>query len=492
MRLRTRYLLSLLAVGAVMTFPAMFGVRQVGEMRSITLDLRREAAGTLVAAGRLSRERAEVEGLLRTYVAMADPDAGFQVDLRIRVLEEQIDSLRAFGYGPQVEESRLPIAGLRLATDSIRTLVNRRELDAATALLGTRALRLLERMDEGLFQLSEAIGRETTRRVAEAESIASATVATTYVALIVAFLVFALLAWLAARLLSGPLDRLRESMGSMAEGKLETAADPAYYRDDEIGELFRSFHAMTSRLAELDRMKAEFVGIASHDLKTPIDVITGYAELIGEEGTHLTPAHREVLRSLHEQARALGERVNQLIEISRLESRSLRLGLEEINVRHFATTLSKEFGPVAARQGVYLHVSIGRDTPRFVVADPDCLRSDVFSNVLKHAIKFTPQGGTVHTEFRGQSGRLLVEIRDPGPTLPPEDAVHLFDRYFRGRSVSGRVGSGMGLPIARAGIEAHGGRLTVQPVPQGVCFLLDIPLRPMAVHVPTVALARAR
>jgi hypothetical protein len=76
MRLRTRYLLSLLAVGAVMTFPALFGVQQVGNMRSITLDLRREAAGTLVAAGRLSRELADVDRLLRAYVATADADAG--------------------------------------------------------------------------------------------------------------------------------------------------------------------------------------------------------------------------------------------------------------------------------------------------------------------------------------------------------------------------------------------------------------------------------
>lgn len=491
MRLRTRYLLSLLAVGAVMTFPALFGVQQVGNMRSITLDLRREAAGTLVAAGRLNREMADVDRLLRAYVATADPDAGLLVDLRIRVIEEQIDSLRAFGYARQADESRLPVARLRVATDSIRTLVNRRELDAATALLGSRALPLLDSMDNGLFGLSEAIGRETTRRVAAAERIASATVATTYVALIVAFLVFALLAWLAAQLLSGPLDRLRDSMGNVVDGQLETVSDPAYYRDDEIGELFRSFHAMTTRLAELDRMKAEFVSIASHDLKTPINVITGYAELIAEEEVSLTQAHREVLRSLHEQARALGERVNHLIEISRMESRGLRLGLEEINVRHFATSLGKEFGPVAARQGVYVHVSIGRSTPRFVVADPDCLRSDVFGNVLRHCIKFTPQGGTVDIEFRGESGRLLVEIRDPGPALPPEDAVHLFDRYFRGRSVSGRVGSGMGLPIARAGAEAHGGRLTVESVEQGVCFLLDIPLRPMAVPVPTAVLARA-
>jgi signal transduction histidine kinase len=114
----------------------------------------------------------------------------------------------------------------------------------------------------------------------------------------------------------------------------------------------------------------------------------------------------------------------------------------------------------------------------------------VFGNVLSHAIKFSPQGGTVHVDFRGHAGRLLVEVRDAGPALPPEDAVHLFDRYFRGPSASGRVGSGVGLPIARSGVEAHGGRVVVESLDHGACFLIDLPLRPVGAHA-TPARVRA-
>jgi signal transduction histidine kinase len=491
MRLRTRYLLSLLAVGAVMAFPALFGVYQVENLRSIALELRREAASTLVAAGRLSRELADVDRLLRAYVATADMEVGAQVDRRIRVIDDQIDSLRAYGYGPLVDEKDLPVAAFRTAADAVHFAIERNDLDGATDLLGSTVLPVLDRMDQGVLSLSAAIGRETARRVTEAERIATATLTTTYAALVVAFLVFALLAWLAARILSEPLDRLRHSMGNVAEGQPVAAADPACQRSDEIGELFRSFHAMTTRLAELDRMKAEFVGIASHDLKTPINVISGYAELMGEAEANLDAGHRAVLRSLQQQAQTLGERVNHLIEISRMESRGLRLGLEEINVRHFATSLDKEFGPIAAHQGIHLHIHVARNTPRFIVADPDCLRTDVFGNLLSHAIKFSPQGGTVDVGFRGHAGRLLVEIRDTGQALPPEEAIHLFDRYFRDRSVSGRVGSGMGLPIARAGVEAHGGRVAVESLDHGACFLLDLPLRPIAAH-PTTHRVRAR
>jgi HAMP domain-containing protein len=127
----------------------------------------------------------------------------------------------------------------------IHFAIERNDLDGATDLLGSTVLPVLDRMDQGILRLSDAIGRETTRRVTEAEGIATATMTATYTALVVAFLVFALLAWLAARILSEPLDRLRHSMGNVAEGQPVAAADPACQRSDEIGELFRSFHAMT-------------------------------------------------------------------------------------------------------------------------------------------------------------------------------------------------------------------------------------------------------
>lgn len=477
MRLRTRYLLSLLALVAVMAVPAVYGVGRVRALHTIALDLRHHSAGTAIAAGRLSRHIAELDRHQRAYVATGDPDLIDHVNRAIDSIHDQADALAGFGYS-ELTEPRLPVATLRESADSLRALVESGALDHATTYLAAVGRPLLETVDQAILGLSDAIDRDTAARTAEAEEIAADAVAAATTAVLFALLIAVLLAWLAARLLTSPLERLGQAMGAVSDGRLENTADPALARRDEVGMLFRSFHAMTGRLVQLDRMKAELVELASHDLKTPIHVVTGYAELLAEDAQGLDPHHRDILLSLHEQVRALGRRVDQLSEISRLEARGLSLGLEEINIRHFAAGLEGAYAPVALRHGVDLAVSISGDAPTFVIADPDCLRREIVGNLLEHSIKFSPRGSIVRIEFRGNAGRgLQLEIRDQGPRVPAELADRLFDRYFRGPTVAGRVGSGLALPIAHAAVEAHGGTIHVRSDDTGTRFTLDLPLR---------------
>lgn len=487
MRLRTRFLLSLLALIALMTVPAVYAAVHVREVREIALDMRQHAARTAVTVGRLRAALSDLDRLQRAYVATADADVGTHVDRSMGEIRAHVDSLEAFGYGDELRQGGFPLRGLVAVRDSLRHLVEAGELDAATQHIGAVARPLLREGDAAVAYISGAIDRSTAQRTAEADAIASAAARATTTATLLALLAAVGLAWLASRLLTRPLERLRDGMTRVAEGHFQVPPDEAYERQDELGELFRSFRAMAAQLAELDRMKAEFVGIASHDLKTPISVITGYAEMMEEE---LSPAleqrHRQVLHSLWEQTQALGSRVNQLIEISRMESGGLRLGLEEINVRHFARTLEQEFSPLARSHGVLFLVVAESDAPTFLVADPDCLHTEILGNLLGNALKFTPRGGRVEMRFvGGDEGRLVIEVRDDGPGIPPDEVPHVFDRYFRGRSASGRVGSGLGLPIARAGVLAHGGTIeVVSGGGSGATFRVELPLRP--VHNPSL------
>lgn len=493
MRLRTRFLLSLLALIALMTVPALYAAAHVRQVREIALDLRQDAARTAATVGRLRAALSDLDRLQRAYVATTDPEFAQHVERAMAAIEAHVDSLGAFGYGDELREGGFPAHGLRAVTDSLRVLVQAGELEAATQRVSTVARPLLQQGDAAVAYVSGAIDRGTARRTAEADAIAEAAARTTTTAIVLALIAAMGLAWLAARRLTRPLDRLRQAMTRVAHGEFEIAPDAAYDRTDEVGELFRSFEAMSRRLAELDRMKAEFVGIASHDLKTPISVITGYAEMMEEElsGT-LEHRHSQLLHSLWEQTRALGSRVNQLIEISRMEAGGLRLGLEEINVRYFATSVQKQYAPVARTHGVELVVETERDAPSFLVADPDCLNTEILGNLVGNAFKFTPRGGRVDVRFlAGGPGRLVIEVRDDGPGIDPEEAPHVFDRYFRGRSASGRVGSGLGLPIARAGVVAHGGTIDLVPdAGPGATFRVDLPLRPVAEPAAARALER--
>src|SRR5690606_19124882 len=144
--------------------------------------------------------------------------------------------------------------------------------------------------------LAAAIDERTNERAATAQLNAVAAGTATTAAVLVACALAGMLALAAAGVLTHPLDRLRRAMSRVADGTFEAPADLPYDRTDEVGDLSRSFRTMTVRLAELERLKAEFVGSASHDLKTPISIITGYAELIHDElAGPLHKRHRELL-----------------------------------------------------------------------------------------------------------------------------------------------------------------------------------------------------
>jgi signal transduction histidine kinase len=234
---------------------------------------------------------------------------------------------------------------------------------------------------------------------------------------------------------------------------------------------------MTLRLAELDRLKAEFVGTASHDLKTPISIITGYAELIHEElGGPLHARHRELLRSLSEQTHTLQRRVDQLLEISRMEAGRVRLGLEEINIRHFASEVQRAFHRPARTRDIQLDMSIHDNVPPFLIADPDVLRTDIIGNLIDNALKFTPPGGMIRLSIRPDGDRLSIEVADTGCGIPQDQLDHIFEKYYQGRGTSG--GAGLGLAIARAGVEAHGGSIhVISRAERGTRFRISLPLR---------------
>jgi signal transduction histidine kinase len=477
MRLRTRYLLSLLALVALMTVPALYGVGRVRDLRDAALDLRQQAARTAVAAGRLSRQVAELDRYQRVYVAAAEADLLVHVHLALDAIQGQADLLARAGYGELVAAA-VPVADLRLAADTLQALVEGGALNQATEYLADVARPLLASTDQGIGRLAEAIDARSEVRAAEARRLAASAATATSIAIALALLAALLLAWLAAHLLTRPLERLGKAMARVAEGRLDGPTDPALDRHDEVGDLFRSLRAMTARLSEFDRMKARFLGVASHDLKTPATLVAGYAELLDEAGLAPKPEQRRILEAMQEQARLVAERVDQFLEMSRLETRGLRVGLEEINIRHFAAGLQAAHAPQAKRQRVEVVVSVAPDAPTFIVGDPDCLRTQVLGNLVGHSIKFSPPGSVVSVDFRGGGAGCVVEVRDQGPAVPPGMADRLFDRNYRGAAPPGRVGSGVALPIAHEGVLAHGGTLAVGSDDRGTAFLVDLPTRP--------------
>lgn len=479
MKLRTRFLISLLAVIAVMAVPALYGLRQVHALRGIALDLRERSAQAALGVGRYRAAISDLDRYARAWVATADPQLSPPVRAAEAEARRQLRWLRAAGFGAVIDAVDPPDAELGVLTTTIDSLMAAGELNDATAYIAGPGKALLEKATTASTDLAFALDDETAESARRAQQITAVATTTTTAALLIALVLAAGLALAAAGVLTWPLDRLRRAMGRVANGELEPPDDLPYDRADELGDLFRSFRLMADRLAELDRLKAEFVGAASHDLKTPVSVITGYTQLIEEElaGT-LDDRYRGVLRSLGEQTDILRRRLDQLLKISRLEAGAMALSLEEIRLEHFVRALEEEYVELAHHAGLSFTIDVKQGAPPFLIADPDALRTEILGNLIGNAFKFTPAEGAVTVLIHGEGDQIVVDVVDTGPGIRERDLPHVFSKYYQAPGARGIGGSGLGLSIARAAAESHGGRIRVRSrVGRGTTFTLEMPIR---------------
>jgi signal transduction histidine kinase len=286
-----------------------------------------------------------------------------------------------------------------------------------------------------------------------------------------------LLALLSVGALTGPLGRLRAAMAAVAGGRFVPPRDLPYSRSDEIGDLTRSFRSMAERLAELDRLKAEFVSIASHELKTPVNVIRGYVEMI-EDGSYgpVDAKQAEVLAYVRDQTDVLRERVDQLLAMSRLEAQGLEVELSAVPLDGLLEDIRRNFAGLAAQQRVVFRTVAEPTAPETVLVDRRKVRDELLGNLLSNAFKFTPRGGAIDLKAWGEPGWIIFQIRDTGAGIPSSELPYIFEKYYQAAQHAGKVGAGLGLAIAREIVEAHGGTLSVESE-QGVgsTFRVELP-----------------
>jgi signal transduction histidine kinase len=239
---------------------------------------------------------------------------------------------------------------------------------------------------------------------------------------------------------------------------------------------------MAARLGELDRMKAEFLGMASHELKTPLNVISAYAELIEEgRGEDESERHRSLIAGLTEQAHLMSKLVGRLMDLSRLEAGAFELAPESVAVDDIITSLKRMFERIAKEQGVELRLGRTDDAPEEIVVDVDLLRDEVLGNLLSNALRYTPTGGWIEVLAHGGDGGVSFTVTDTGPGIPAEHRGAIFKKHYTVDRTRG-VGAGLGLAIAKEMVELHGGLISLEDAPSGcgARFRVALPLAPVA------------
>lgn len=227
--------------------------------------------------------------------------------------------------------------------------------------------------------------------------------------------------------------------------------------NDELAQLAVYFNQMAEKLNEVETMRRQLIGDVSHELRTPLTAIKGSMEGLMDG---VLPATDETYQQVHAEAERLNHLVNDLQELSRVEARAYQLDIRPLDASTLVRTVTKRLFPHAESKRITLDFELSPDLPH-VLADED-RAVQVLTNLTGNALQYTPDGGRVTISAKRISNAIQFSVRDTGIGIPPEHLSHIFDRFYRvdkSRSRQTGGGSGIGLTIARALVEAHGGRI---------------------------------
>ena len=269
-----------------------------------------------------------------------------------------------------------------------------------------------------------------------------------------------------ARWIAGPVKRVVEASRSLAEG---LSPDPVPVGGSaELATLAQTFNDMARQLSQAREAERNFLLSVSHELKTPLAAIRGYAEGL-EDGVFTAD---EAVDTIREEARRLERLVRDLLDLARMNRREFVVHREQVDLRDVAREVARRYEADARTAGVELECSA--DEPAPAIADQDRVLQ-IVSNLVENALRSTPAGGTVRV--RAEVGMLVVE--DTGVGLAPEDVPHTFERFYlydRNPDGRARIGSGLGLAIVKELTERMGGTVSVDSeVGRGTTFVVRLP-----------------
>ena len=260
-------------------------------------------------------------------------------------------------------------------------------------------------------------------------------------------------AWLFSEWFTKPLRALSGAARQVAQGNYAVHVDSV--RNDELGDLAQEFNHMAKEVQHASQMQRDLLANVSHDLRTPLTLIKGYAEtvrdLTGDDKKH----RDEQMNIIVDETDRLTALVSSVMELSKVTSGALKCEKVHFDMGQLCDEVSERYDAVCAQNGWQLKLEIP-DEELPVYADPDMMQR-ALHNLLGRALR-CPEG-------------VRVEVEDHGPGISAEDLPYIFDRYYRSRSDAGKQGTGLGLSITKAIFQQHGFRFGVHStVGKGTVF----------------------
>ncbi len=265
------------------------------------------------------------------------------------------------------------------------------------------------------------------------------------------------------------LEEIKSIISNIRNNSYDTADEIHLSSDlkgmqEEIKEMFNKARSDVDYLKRLERIRTEFLGNVSHELRTPIFSIQGYIETLLNGAINDEKVNKNFLAKANQHTINLNNLLNDLIDISMIESGEMRMSFRYFNVKEYLEQIRNEMKPVADEKNIELVLEPVREKLQ-LFGDKNKLKQ-VFVNLITNAIKYTESGRVaIIVEEEEQSGKII--IRDTGIGIPEEDIPRIFERFFRVDKARSRSvgGTGLGLAIVKHIIEAHGSKVEVKSEP---------------------------
>jgi len=309
---------------------------------------------------------------------------------------------------------------------------------------------------------NQGLGNSDTMSQLYVDFRASFNEALMYAALAAAIVAVALSLYL-SRSVVAPVRAMSLATQRIADGQYEERVQ--VWGEDELAQLGMRFNQMAEKLNQVESMRRRLIGDVSHELRTPLTAIKGSMEGLIDR---VLPATQETYQQIHAEADRLNRLVDDLQELSCVEARAYELEIHPLDVSSLVRTVTKRLTSRAESKRISLDLELASDLPG-VLADED-RAVQVLTNLVGNALRYTPENGKVTIAAKQINNEVQISVRDTGLGIPPEYVTQIFDRFYRvdkSRSRRAGGGSGIGLTIARALVEAHGGHIWVESAGEG-------------------------
>lgn len=317
------------------------------------------------------------------------------------------------------------------------------------------------------FQLGVSIRRLILTTRGFATNLLVATILLTFFSVVVG--------WFMAKRSLRPVAKIIQTVQAITAERLQERLEPVG-SGDEIDELIHTLNEMIERLERAFKQISQFTADVSHELRTPLAVMRGEMEVALEYGKTVEEL-REVLASSLEELDRLSSIANDLLLLARADA---QLGLEhfeEVDLKEVLAEVISDTTVLAQYRGITFTAS--ELPPAVMMGNRDALRR-IFINLVDNALKYTPPGGQVRLSCEVHNRTARVTVADTGIGISPQDLPHIFDRFYKAShspQSKDDKGVGLGLSIAKALVEEHGGKIAVESVPQrGTTFNVTLPL----------------